>query len=318
MRRRTMIKWAGAGTMLLGAGKMMTAYAASEGQPAPNRSAAALGVQLYTVRDQLQADARGTLAAVAAIGYQEVELFGLGGEALDEKPFFGLTASEFAAALEEFGLRAPMAHIQGDAMNIAEIAEVTQAVGVRHLVVPLAPEFVSFEGGQFRMIGVTGRSQLDAIAERLNRQGELAKASGMGFGYHNHQMEFADLGDENAFDYLFSQADAELVKIELDVGWAVFAGVDPLAVLNRYAGRVLAVHLKDHAPPPSPAGRGEPEPPSVAAQLVEPGTGPTNFAPILKALDKTGVAHRFVEVDISPDPIKAINRGYGYLNRLSE
>ena len=78
MRRRTMIKWAGAGTMLLGAGKMMTAYAASEGQPAPNRSGAALGVQLYTVRDQLQSDVRGILAAIAEIGYQEVELFGLG------------------------------------------------------------------------------------------------------------------------------------------------------------------------------------------------------------------------------------------------
>ena len=316
MRRRTMIKWAGAGTALLGAGKMLPAYTNSPGQQPLNRARVALGVQLYTVRDPLQADVRGTLAAIAAIGYQEVELFGLGGEALDEKPLFGLTASEFAAALEEFGMRAPVAHIQGHAMNIAEIAEVTQQVGVRHLVVPLAPEFVSFEGGQFRMIGVTGRSQLDAIAERLNRQGELAKASGMGFGYHNHQMEFADLGDQNAFDYLFSQADAELVKIELDIGWAVFAGVDPLALLNRYAGRVFAVHLKDHAPPRSPAKSGDPEPASIAAQLVEPGTGPTDFAPILAALDKTGVAHRFVEVDVSPEPISAITRGYGYLSEL--
>ncbi|MCZ0942244.1 MAG: sugar phosphate isomerase/epimerase, partial [Gammaproteobacteria bacterium] len=316
MRRRTMIKWAGAGTMLLGAGKMLPAYASSPGQQPLNRSGAALGVQLYTVRDSLQADVRGTLAAIAAIGYQEVELFGLGGEALDEKPLFGLTAKEFAAALEDVGLRAPMAHIQGNAMNIAEIAEVVQPVGVRQLVVPLAPEFVSFEGGQFRMIGVTGRSQLDAIAERLNRQGELAKANGMGFGYHNHQMEFADLGDQNAFDYLFSQADAELVKIELDIGWAVFAGIDPLAVLNRYAGRVIAVHLKDHAPPPSPASSGEPDPASLAAQLVEPGTGPTDFAPILAALDKTGVAHRFVEVDVSPEPVNAITRGYGYLSGL--
>ena len=249
MRRRTMIKVAGAGAVLLGAGRMLPAYASSAGRSAPSHTEAALGVQLYTVRDPLQSDVRATLAEIAAIGYREVELFGLGGEIQGDKPLFGLTAKEFATALEDLGLRAPMAHIGGDAMNIAEIADLVGQVGVRHLIVPMAPEFVSFEDGQFRMLGVTGRSQLDAIAERLNRQGELAKASGMGFGYHNHQMEFADLGDENAFDYLFAQADAELVKIELDIGWAVFAGIDPLEVLNRYAGRVIAVHLKDHAPP---------------------------------------------------------------------
>ena len=318
MRRRTMIKWVGAGTVLMGAGRVLAAGGGSPGQGALNRSQAALGLQLYTVRDQLGSDVRGTLADIAAIGYQEVELFGLGHAAEDGKPLFGLTAREFAIALADAGLGAPVAHIQGGAMNIAEIAELAGQVGVRHLVVPMAPEFVSIENGQFRVVGVTGRSQLDAIAERLNRQGEMAKANGMGFGYHNHQMEFADLGDQNAFDYLFSQADAELVKIELDIGWALVAGVDPLQVLDRYAGRVLAVHLKDHAPPPaSNADRdGEPDLGSVQAQLVEPGTGPTDFGPILAALDQTGVAHRFVEVDIAPEPIKAIARGYGYLQGL--
>lgn len=314
MRRRTMIKVAGAGTLMLAAGKMLPPYASGAGQGAPSRTEAALGLQLYTVRDPLQSDVRATLAEIAAIGYREVELFGLGGEDQGDKPLFGLTAKEFAAALEDLGLRAPMAHIWGGAMNIAEIADLVGQVGVRHLVVPMAPEFVSIENGQFRMLGVTGRSQLDAIAERLNRQGELAKASGMGFGYHNHQMEFADLGDENAFDYLFAQADAELVKIELDIGWALFAGIDPLQVLKRYAGRIIAVHLKDHAPPP--IGDGEFDPASIQAQLVEPGTGPTDFAPILAALDEIGVAHRFVEVDVSPDPIQAITRGHGYLSQL--
>ena len=314
MRRRTMIKVAGAGALMLAAGKMLPPYASGAGQGAPSRTEAALGLQLYTVRDPLQSDVRATLAEIAAIGYREVELFGLGGEDQGDKPLFGLTAKEFAAALEDLGLRAPMAHIWGGAMNIAEIADLVGQVGVRHLVVPMAPEFVSIENGQFRMLGVTGRSQLDAIAERLNRQGELAKASGMGFGYHNHQMEFADLGDENAFDYLFAQADAELVKIELDIGWALFAGIDPLQVLKRYAGRIIAVHLKDHAPPP--VGDGEFDPASIQAQLVEPGTGPTDFAPILAALDEIGVAHRFVEVDVSPDPIQAITRGHGYLSQL--
>ena len=311
MRRRTMIQMAGAGAVLMGTGKLLSAHAAEEG-----RALTSLGVQLWTVRDQLQSDVRRTLADIAAIGYSEVELFGLGAGALPDKPIFGLTAREFATALEDVGLSAPIAHIMGGAMNIGEIAELGQQVGVRHLVVAIAPEFAVLQDGQFRMQGAKNREQLDVIAERLNRQGELARASGVGFGYHNHQVEFADLGGENAFDYLFSQADPDLVKIELDIGWALVAGVDPLAILRRHAGRVIAVHLKDHDPSLAAGGNGQGEPVPIHAQLVEPGTGPTDFGPILAALDETGVGHRFVEVDVAPDPIASITRGYGYLSGL--
>lgn len=307
MRRRTMIQITAAGAMLAGTGKMRFANAAEDAGARKS-----LGVQLWSVRDQLQADVRKTLADIAAIGYREIELFGLGGGNLGEKPFFGLSASEFSASLEDVGLVAPIAHFAGDAMNIGEIAEVAQQVGVRHLVVPIAPEFMGFEGGEFRILGVTGRDQLDGIVERLNQQGEMARASGVGFGYHNHQMEFAAIGDANAFDYLFSRVDSDLVKIELDIGWALVAGVDPINLLRRYAGRVIAVHLKDYDP--SLAGNDDSVP--VHAQLVEPGTGPTDFRAILAILDETDVEHRFVEVDVSPDPIGSIARGFGYLSGL--
>ena len=307
MRRRTMIQMTAASAVFAGTGKLLSAFGADEA-----RVGNSLGVQLWSVRDQLQVDVRQTLAEIAAIGYREVELFGLDGGNLSDKPFFGLSAREFAAALEGVGLIAPITHFMGGAMNIGEIAEVAQEVGVRHLVVPIAPEFTEIEDGEFRMRGVKGRDQLDMIAERLSRQGELARASGVGFGYHNHQMEFADLGDENAFDYLFSQADSDLVKIELDIGWALVAGVDPIEILRRYAGRVIAVHLKDYDP--SLAEEDDSVP--IFAQLVEPGTGPTEFSPILAALDETGVDHRFVEVDFSPDPMGSITRGFGYISRL--
>ena len=307
MRRRTMIQVAAAGAVLAGTGKLISAFGVEEVQVRKR-----LGVQLWSVRDQLQVDVRQTLADIAAIGYREVELFGLGGGDLSDKPFFGLSAREFAAVLEDVGLIAPITHFMGDAMNIEEIADVAQQVGVRHLVVPIAPEFTGIEDGEFRIRSVKGRDQLDMIAERLNRQGEMARASGMGFGYHNHQMEFADLGDENAFDYLFSQADSDLVKIELDIGWALVAGVDPIEILRRYAGRVIAVHLKDYDPS---LARDDDSVP-IFAQLVEPGTGPTDFSPILAALDETGVDHRFVEVDYSSDPMGSITRGFGYISTL--
>lgn len=305
MRRRTMIQMTTAGAMLAGSGGTLSAFASGEA----NHNKAGLGVQIYTLREQMQADARGVLADVAALGYREVELFGLGNETQGDSPLFGLSAKDFAAALEDVGLRAPITHINGDAMNIAAIADLVQPIGVRHLVVAMAPEFVAFADGRLRTLGATGRDQLDTIAERLNRQAEAAKASGMGFGYHNHQMEFADLGDENAFDYLFSQADSDLVKIELDIAWALVAGADPIKVLKRYAGRVLSVHLKDYDPSLAQGDSGP-----IHAQLVEPGTGPTDFGPILAALDETGVAHRFVEVDVSPDPMGSVARGHAYLS----
>ena len=307
MRRRTVIQMAGAGAALGMACNMISAYGSEKAQARD-----ALGLQLWSVRDQLQADARKTLADIAAIGYREIELFGLGFGDLGDTPFFGLSASEFAAVLEDAGLAAPITHINGDAMNISEIADLAQQVGVRHLVVPIAPEFSGVEDGEFRMRGVKGRDQLDRIAERLNRQGEAAMKSGVGFGYHNHQMEFAQLGDENAFDYLFSQAHPDLVKIELDIGWALVAGADPIEVLHRYAGRVIAVHLKDFDPS---LARGDGALP-IHAQLVEPGSGPTDFVPILAALDATRVNHRFVEVDVSPSPMDSISRGYGHLSAL--
>lgn len=272
----------------------------------------ALGVQLYTLRNSLQTDVTGTLAAVAAAGIKEVELFGLGSDLSPERPFFGMSAQDFAAALADNGLTAPVSHINGDAMNIPAIADACQAIGVQHLVVAMAPEFVSFENGQFRFVGVTGQDQMDGIAERLNQQGEMARASGIGFGYHNHQIEFAPLGDGNAFDYLFAQTDPDLVKMELDIGWTMVAGADPVEVLNRYSGRVIAVHIKDYDPDRDPGDAAIP----VQAQIVEPGSGPTDFAPIMAALDETGVEHRFIEIDLAPEPLAAVTRGYNYLAGL--
>ncbi len=304
MQRRRFLQMGGAA--LLGGGVLSAC-----GGDAMNSGR--LGVQLFTLRNELQADARRVLADIAAIGYREIELFGFGEQAMAANPLFGLSAREFRSAMDEHGLSAPVAHIDGNAMNIAELADLTQELGTRHLVVAMAPEFVSFENGEFQMLGVTGRGQIDGIAERLNRQGELARAAGIGFGYHNHDMEFTRLEDDNAFDYLFAQTDAELVKIELDIGWAIVAGVDPIDILARYGDRVIAVHLKDYDPSRAPGADPAIFPVPTQAQLVEPGAGPTDFGPILARLDETGVQHRFVEIDASPDPLAAIANGHAYL-----
>jgi sugar phosphate isomerase/epimerase len=312
MQRRTFLKMTGAGATLLGSGSLLTACGQDGAGGAPTASSTRLGVQLYTLRDQVQSDVVQALADVAAAGYEEVELYGLGNSLSADTPFFGMSARDFAAALADVGLSAPISHIDGDAMNIAEIADAVQAIGGEHLIVAMAPDFLSFEGGEVRLLGITGRDQVDGIAERLNQQGEMARAAGIGFGYHNHHMEFEPLEDGSAFDYLFAQADADLVKMELDIGWTMVAGADPVDVLNRYAGRVVAVHIKDYDPSRSTEGAAIP----VQAQIVEPGSGPTDFGPIMAALDATGVEHRFVEIDLAPEPLQAITRGYQHLTSL--
>jgi sugar phosphate isomerase/epimerase len=105
-----------------------------------------------------------------------------------------------------------------------------------------------------------------------------------------------------------ANTDPALVKIELDLGWLAVAGVDPVEYLHRYAGRVIACHMKDYAP--------DLEADIVQRKLVEPGAGTIDFAAVLAAMDETGVAHSFIEIDISDDPLGAVRRGNQYLEQL--
>lgn len=316
MRRREFLRLTGSAATLAGFGGLLTACTPEEKSGPKTRVRKQLGVQVYTVRDRLQVDVRKTLMEIAAIGYREIELFGIGDNVVADNSLFGLSVKDLAAAMADAGLRVPITHIDGNAMKIAEIADFVQEIGIRHLVVGLAPDFLSVENDEIKIIGVTGRDQLDRIADRLNQQGEQCRVSGLGFGYHNHPMEFASLGDENAYDYLFSRADADLVKIELDIGWALVAGVDPIAVLNRYAGRVISVHVKDFDPSLAPGDDLKRYPLPAQPQIVEPGSGPTDFAPIMAAIDAVGVEHRFVEIDVAPEPMAALARGYRYLDSI--
>jgi sugar phosphate isomerase/epimerase len=105
-----------------------------------------------------------------------------------------------------------------------------------------------------------------------------------------------------------SHTDASLVKIELDVGWLVTAGVDPVAYLRRYSGRVIACHLKDYDP-------------AIASdvpqrKLVAPGAGTIDFAAVLAAMNETGVSHGFIEVDVSDDPVGDVRRGHAHLQMV--
>jgi sugar phosphate isomerase/epimerase len=266
----------------------------------------AAGVQLYTVRDALGRDPRAALRSLREIGLVEAELFGLSGP--ENSTLFGLPARDLKRVLDENGIRVPVTHIGGALTNTAAIGEIARALGVEAVVVALPSEFSGTVDGRFAMVPATSRAQLDGLVEKLNRVGREYRDQALTFGYHNHHIEFTRVDGVVPYDYLMSNTDPELVKIELDVGWLATAGVDPVAYLRRHAGRVIACHLKDYD---SGVATDVPQ-----RKLVAPGAGSIDFAAVLAAMNDTGVSHGFIEVDVSDDPLGDVRRGHAHLEAL--
>ena len=187
-----------------------------------------VALELYTVRDETRRDFAGTLRRVAQIGYAGVEFAGYG----------NLTSQEMSALLAETRLRAVATHLGLDALQGPQLdASIRYCldIGCSTIVLPsLANEWRTREGMQ-------------ALAPRLNAIGQRCLEHGIIFGYHNHDFEFSQVDGVYLFDYLLQATDPSLVKIELDVYWVAYAGVDPVSYLQTLADRVELIHLKDMA-----------------------------------------------------------------------
>jgi sugar phosphate isomerase/epimerase len=238
------------------------------------------GVQLYTVRDLLARDFEGTLAAVAQIGYGEVEFAG----------YHGRTPRQVRAALSAAGLQAPSAHVGVDALttDLDQTVETAAEVGHQYLFLPWIPEEMRTMEGYRRLV------------DTLNHAGERAMRSGLRVGYHNQEYDFRPIDGQVPYELVLHGTD-ERVRHELDVYWAAHAGADPAAYLTRYRGSFAAVHLKDMT-------RGR--------EMTDVGRGSLDFPRILDAADAAGIRHCFVEHDSPASPLDSIRAGYAYLSRL--
>ncbi|MBC8143319.1 MAG: TIM barrel protein, partial [Armatimonadetes bacterium] len=183
-------------------------------------------LQAYTVRDDSAQDFYGTIKKVADIGYVGIELAGI----------YGKDATELRTVLDDNGLMVPGAHVGlGDLANVEAALETYNTLGAKYLIVPFLPAEMRTSMDDYRK-----------LAETLSDLGAKVNKAGMGFAYHNHDFEFETFGgDQTAFDLLFESTDASVVKVELDAFWVKKAGLDPVAYMNKYAGRVPLVHLKD-------------------------------------------------------------------------
>lgn len=187
-----------------------------------------VALQLYTVRDETARDFAGTLERVAQIGYKGVEFAGYG----------NLSAQEMSVLLTETGLIPVSTHLALGMLQDAQLdasIRYCQDIGCTYIVLPSLP-------GESRT-----REGMQALAPRLNAIGQRCREQGITFAYHNHNFEFAHVDGAYLFDSLLQATDPSLVKIELDVYWAAFAGVDPVEYLQTLGERVALLHLKDMA-----------------------------------------------------------------------
>jgi len=257
-----------------------------------------IGIQLYTLRNELKKDVPGTLKIVAEAGYKQVELYGFP------------NADALVSGAKDHGLKVNSSHFEWDsAVNpkddsfseFQKVMEKAKEAGLTHLVVPYLAD--------------ANRKTLDdykKTAANLNKAAEKAKAAGIQLSYHNHAFEFKPFdGGKTGFD-VFVEEFSQDMQFELDLFWVKVGGKEPAELIHQLSGRVSQVHLKDLK-----AGIDVPNFGSLPADAFkELGNGIIATEPLLLAAEKAGVKHAHVEQDQSPDALASIKQSIAYLKSL--
>lgn len=199
------------------------------------------GVQLYSVRAAMSKDPLSTLKLLAEMGYQHVEHANY-----VNRKFYGYSAKEFKKILNDLGMQMPSGHtVMGKAHWDADKKQLTDLW--KYTVEDAA------EVGQELVISPwldadlrKTYDQMLSYMEVFNKSGELCKASGMRFGYHNHDFEFtATLNGQKVYDIILKNTDPNLVVQQLDMGNLYHTGENALEIVHNYPGRFVSVHVKD-------------------------------------------------------------------------
>jgi sugar phosphate isomerase/epimerase len=241
-------------------------------------------------------DFEGTLAKVAAAGYQEVEFAG----------YFDQDPKKVRAILERHKLTAPSAHVDYPTVEtkLSQAIDAAHAVGHRFLVNPWIDE------GMRKQPDIWQR-----VAATFNTAGETCKKAGIQFAYHNHHFEFVPINGVKPFDLLLKECDANLVKMELDLCWITVAQEDPLTYFQRYPGRFPLVHVKGvkkipEGQAPVPFDQAIPNITDVGANDL------IDWKRILARSSQAGIQHYFVEHDQPASPFDSIRTSAAYLHQL--
>ena len=265
-----------------------------------------IGIQLYSVRDDVAADFEGTLKKVKALGYDAVEFAGL----------YGKSAAEIKKMCEEIGLVPLSAHVPfTDMMQDLSLLEVYAEIGCKYVVIPYLTE-------EYR----PGNEKFNEVIEGAKILGKKANELGMKLCYHNHDFEFIKVDGEYALDILYKEVSADLLQTELDTCWVNVGGENPAEYLRKYAGRAEILHLKDFTGSKSEnmyalIGIDEDEKKDTGGKFeFRPvGSGLQNFPAILKAAEESGVEWVVVEQDmpsLGKTPMECAEMSINYLKSL--
>ena len=244
-----------------------------------------ISLQLYTVREHTSRDMPDTLRRLAEIGYTAVETAGFG----------GLAPEELRRVMDDLGLRASGAHVPLDAWDsdpVSVIADI-HTIGSAHAIAPIAPPERRGD-----------KDDISRLAEDFNRWGEMCRGEGLTFSYHNHDFEFARLGETTMWEVLVRETDPDLVHFELDLYWIKYGGSDPETVLRDVGDRVSLVHLKDMAP-------------DETRSDLPVGEGTMPWPDLLKTADELGVEWFVAEQDNPRDAMQDVGTSLEALRELS-
>ena len=247
------------------------------------------GLQVYSVRNQLNEDFEGTMEQLAKIGYKHLEGYGLGtdGIFLDK-----ITPAHYSKVIKDLGMELKATHCSFTMHDKAQkMIDAAGETGVEYLIIPYTPDEVRTTADEWK-----------GIAENYNKIGELCNKAGMKFGYHNHDFELIELDGIIPEELLIENTETDLVHFEADLFWVTKGGYDPLKLIEKYPGRIQLFHVKDATP-------------DLEGTTV--GEGIIDFEKLFNAAKADVLEYYFIEDEREDDPFKNITADLEYMGKQS-
>jgi sugar phosphate isomerase/epimerase len=248
-----------------------------------------IGLQLYTLRQVINNDVKGTLKKLTDWGYREFETYGYNNGML-----FGMTSKEFNDYVKSLGARVVSGHYGIDVVRgqwDKAVADAKEA-GQEYMCLPWIADADRTPDGYKKII------------EDTNKAAEVVKKAGMRMGYHNHSFEFEKVGDKTGYELLLDGLDPKLVSMELDIYWVVRAGKDPIELMKKYKGRFEQWHVKD-------MDKVKPD------NNADVGTGTIDWKAIFAEAKTSGMKHYYIEQESYPvDPMTSTKNSIDFLKTI--
>lgn len=269
---------------ILATGSLLGAKALANGYNKNN-----IGLQLYTLREEIPAGIDAVFKKITTAGYNSVEMYGFN----PKDQFFKKSPKEIDALLKSNHLITPSGHYQLELFekDASQTIDAALALGHKYIVIPWLPESIRKTKEDYKV-----------IAEKVNNAAALCKKQNLKLAYHNHEFEFTKFEDGSCgYDVLLNDTDKDLVNFELDLFWVVTAGLDPIDFFKQNPGRFKMWHVKDK----------DKTNPKLTTEI---GTGSINFKPIFAKSKLSGLEYFYVEQEnFSIPSTESISKSFSYV-----